>query len=272
MAMNPRLLRPRASGFDPRSISGLSLWLDAGDASTITLNGSNVSEWRDKSGYGSPAASQATAALQPAYTASAINGRPGVSFELTESLVFQSSTASFNYLHNATGATMFVAFLPDAASNPDAIRFVFNNTNNSSASTGITVFIDDRASVSRNNAIFFGVNRGVSGQSTSSVVANNFFPSLIAATVLSVTLDNANATAASRLIARVNGTATATVNSLTNAAAATNASLNMTIGNFGGGGMAGTLSEVLFYQGVLSSSQRSAVERYLGRKYAVTVA
>jgi hypothetical protein len=32
MPMNPRLLRPRASGFDPRSISGLALWLDAADA------------------------------------------------------------------------------------------------------------------------------------------------------------------------------------------------------------------------------------------------
>jgi hypothetical protein len=272
MPQSPRLLRPSATGFNPKSIAGLSLWLDASDSSTITLNGSNVSEWRDKSGYGSPSASQSTAASQPAYTASAINGRPGVSFELTESLVFQGSTASFNYLHNATGATIFVAFLPDAASNPDAIRYLFNNTNNSSANTGLAIFIDDRSSVSRNNALVASVNRGVSGQSTSTIAANNFFSSLVAATVLSVTLDNANATAANRLIARLNGTATATVNSLTNAAAATNASLNMTIGNFGGGGLTGALSEILFYQGVLSSSQRSAVERYLGKKYGVTVA
>jgi hypothetical protein len=29
MAMSPRLLRPRATGFSPRSIPGLALWLDA---------------------------------------------------------------------------------------------------------------------------------------------------------------------------------------------------------------------------------------------------
>jgi hypothetical protein len=36
--------------FRPTDISGLALWLDAADASTITVDGSNnVSEWRDKS-------------------------------------------------------------------------------------------------------------------------------------------------------------------------------------------------------------------------------
>ena len=37
------------SGFSPSDIGGLSLWLDAADESTLTLSGSNVSEWRDKS-------------------------------------------------------------------------------------------------------------------------------------------------------------------------------------------------------------------------------
>lgn len=46
--------------------SALSLWLDAADASTITLNGSTVSQWNDKSGNGRHA-TQATAANQPAW-------------------------------------------------------------------------------------------------------------------------------------------------------------------------------------------------------------
>ena len=41
-----------------------ALWLDASDASTITLNGSTVSQWRDKSGNGNHA-NQAVAANQP---------------------------------------------------------------------------------------------------------------------------------------------------------------------------------------------------------------
>jgi hypothetical protein len=48
----------RSKQFDPRTIPGIGLWLDASDLSTITLNGSNVSQWRDKSGAGMPAAAQ----------------------------------------------------------------------------------------------------------------------------------------------------------------------------------------------------------------------
>jgi hypothetical protein len=51
MAMNPKLLRPRASGFSPKSISGLALWLDATDSTSYTI-ATGVSEWRDKSGNG----------------------------------------------------------------------------------------------------------------------------------------------------------------------------------------------------------------------------
>jgi hypothetical protein len=85
MPMNPRLLRPTAgTGFDPRKIVGLEAWWDASDASTITLNGSNVSEWRDKSGKGRHA-SQVTGANQPAYSPTSWSGRPSVNFTRSSS-------------------------------------------------------------------------------------------------------------------------------------------------------------------------------------------
>lgn len=77
MPMSPRLLRPRATGFNPRSISGLALWFDADDASTITLNGTTVSEWRDKSRNGRHAI-QETAGLQPTYATNSLNGKPAL--------------------------------------------------------------------------------------------------------------------------------------------------------------------------------------------------
>ena len=77
MAMNPRLLRPRATGFNPKSISGLVGWWDASDSATVTLNSGNVSAWADKSGNGRTL-SQATAANQPAYTTGAVNGRNAI--------------------------------------------------------------------------------------------------------------------------------------------------------------------------------------------------
>jgi hypothetical protein len=74
MAMSPRLLRPVASGFNPASISGLAAWYDGAASSTITLNGSTVSQWADRSGNGRNLV-QATAALQPNYNATGLNGR-----------------------------------------------------------------------------------------------------------------------------------------------------------------------------------------------------
>lgn len=48
MPMNARLLRPTVSGFNARAVSGLAMWLDASDASTLTLVSGAVSEWRDR--------------------------------------------------------------------------------------------------------------------------------------------------------------------------------------------------------------------------------
>ena len=64
----------------PANLTGLALWLDANDASTITLNGSTVSQWRDKSGNGRHA-SQATAANQPTYSATGLNGKSTLTFD-----------------------------------------------------------------------------------------------------------------------------------------------------------------------------------------------
>lgn len=63
--------------------SALAMWLDASDSSTITLNGSTVSQWSDKSGRGNNA-TQATAANQPTYSATAwVNNRPALVFDGT---------------------------------------------------------------------------------------------------------------------------------------------------------------------------------------------
>jgi hypothetical protein len=58
----------------------LNLWLAADDAATLTLNGTAVTQWNDKSGKGRHAL-QATAASQPTYTANGLNGLPVVSFD-----------------------------------------------------------------------------------------------------------------------------------------------------------------------------------------------
>ncbi|MFM6314022.1 MAG: hypothetical protein ACKPFK_14530 [Dolichospermum sp.] len=79
----------------PAQIS-TALWLDAADASTIILNGSTVSQWRDKSGNGRNA-TQATAAAQPTYNSTGLNSRPTLSFDgTTDTMTFPGSNV-FGY-------------------------------------------------------------------------------------------------------------------------------------------------------------------------------
>lgn len=71
----------RSGAWTPAALgSSLALWLDAEDASKITLNGSTVSQWQDKSGNNRHA-TQSTAANQPTYTTNGLNGKPVVTFD-----------------------------------------------------------------------------------------------------------------------------------------------------------------------------------------------
>ena len=63
----------------PANLSGLVVWLDAADASTITLDVSKVSQWSDKSGNGNHAV-QSTASSRPSYGAPTINLKNVINF------------------------------------------------------------------------------------------------------------------------------------------------------------------------------------------------
>ena len=65
-------------GFDPRSVPGCCLWLDAADGFAITQPSGNgvVTVWRDKSGLGN----SASATGSPVWTANAIGGLPAIAF------------------------------------------------------------------------------------------------------------------------------------------------------------------------------------------------
>jgi hypothetical protein len=74
------------SGFSPRMIPGSSLWLDAADRSTLTLSGSNVTQWRDKSGL----TNTATSTAGP--TQSTYNGYPVVRFDGSSQFMVSANT------------------------------------------------------------------------------------------------------------------------------------------------------------------------------------
>lgn len=118
----------------------LALWLDADDVSTITLNGSNVAQWDDKSGNNRHAV-QATASNQPAYSATEFNGMPAVVWPNSANTVRMDTVPfaaqSFFFVlryHNGTQANWISAYqgvfsLPSSSSTTGSIGLVSNNVN-----------------------------------------------------------------------------------------------------------------------------------------------
>jgi hypothetical protein len=98
-------------GFDPRSIPDCVVWLDAADTSTLTLSGSNITAWRDKSIYGNHVNS--ISAIPPTYN----SNDSSVNF-LTTSSNFMRGTMSQTYSSNAT-----VFIVPSVTSTGTALGF-----------------------------------------------------------------------------------------------------------------------------------------------------
>lgn len=106
MPINNRLLRAWGAGFSPKSIAGLEAWYDASASSSVTLNGSTVSQWSDLSGNGRSLI-QSTASLQPNYNASGLNGKATLTTTGTQwmqAAAFASSPA----------ATVFIVWKVDS--------------------------------------------------------------------------------------------------------------------------------------------------------------
>jgi hypothetical protein len=72
---SPHPYQPLAPvGVLPTTIPGCILWLDAADASTLTLSGSNITQWADKSGNSNTAV--AGTSTYPIYAQNGLNGAP----------------------------------------------------------------------------------------------------------------------------------------------------------------------------------------------------
>jgi hypothetical protein len=121
--------------------ASLALWLDADDASTITLNGSNVSQWDDKSGNARNA-TQGTAANQPTYLATGFNNKPTLQTDGGDFLQFGVTSLGRNvsgmtltmvgrYAANATFVSNSNDFYVSVGGTSTATRFATtpNSTN-----------------------------------------------------------------------------------------------------------------------------------------------
>ena len=118
--------------FNPTTISGCGLWLDAGDYASFSLSGSSVIQWNDKSGNARHAVVNNGT---PAYSSSGFGGYPTVQITPTGTLRSPAAPGSF-----PTAIVIYIVFQKTGAANYDSL--VTRTVGNQAAP--IEVFSDQR--------------------------------------------------------------------------------------------------------------------------------
>lgn len=229
------------SAFDPRSVSGCHVWLDAADANTITSSGGSVSAWKDKSsnGYSFTAAN---------VTLTSVSNRPVL-----------STTGTGYIVNNSMNLTQPYTIFAVAQCTPHAggYRRIINGLNGTSYDVNLAIGLLDS-----NVATFTG-----NATSWNDVLSNSPAVNGINTTLLySVIVSNASVTPF------VNASNQTVRTGSLNASSLTGMNIfggNGTLSNINGQFWVGNVSEILAYTGVLSTTQRQLIEGYLGWRWGL---
>jgi hypothetical protein len=237
------------SGFTPLSIPSCYLWLDAADANTLTLSGSSVSQWNDKSGNGYHA-SQATPTRRPTLQTNQINGLPAIKWDGVD----DNLTGTMTY--PTTGqTTLLVLFRIVALGDGSPVdQRIFDIGGN-----GYGNFASPSGSLS-SEAILWLAGATYPGSALYTQVAPT----------TGVKLYSVLANGTSSLMWRY-GNAMATFGT---GATITPTGTTYTLGNIASGAnssmFSGQIAEIVFYSRNLTTSERQQVEGYLSYKWGTT--
>jgi hypothetical protein len=235
------------------------MWLDASNDGSLTLNGNTVSEWRDLSGNGRHVA-QATPASQPNAVNRTQNGRRVLDYTGGQEMLGNAATLGF--LRNVSGATIIAAVKWDALSTISLgyTAVIFSSGANSTQARAAL------GSVAPVVSSLSGGGRRVDADSFNRVNGTGTTNPRIASAVF----DYANSDA---FIYAESSLAGSNTSFQTTGNTSDTDSLAVSVGGGNGANLLdGWIGEVLVWPRVLTDAQRLQVERYLGRKWGITVA
>jgi len=249
MGMNPRLLRPTASGFDPRRIAGLEAWFDALTPSSYTQASGQISEWRSR--VGSLSVTQATGNNRPTLfessgnvqgtTRSEINGRQSLYFDGTNDFLLSTATVT---------GSLWTAFAVCRPQSVSLVRTAFSR--------------DPGGAASDRGPQFLRLNNGLS-QSAGFTTAGAYIASAATVTNNNPVVLSAvqTASALQNFVNNTGGTATSGVQ---NSSATV---LRVGVSSGVAENWLGAIGEILLYQRDLNASERLAVFTYLSKRWGV---
>jgi hypothetical protein len=245
------------------------LWLDAADLSTISVT-TGASTWQDKSGN-QRHFTQGTGGTQPTLTPNGLNGLNVLSFNGSQWLTSVSPAATWNFLHNTNGSSVFAVWKTGNSSDPNAVCGLLGTSAVLTANHGSALFFDDRASSSRNEKIVLQVARGVGGVPASLNLSADGAHPPNTPVILSHIGDPGNATAANRSIIRVNNRAAIQLNTATDAASESDASFTLQIGACGNNAFphTGYIAEIVVLASIASARVQQQIKGYLAWRWAL---
>ncbi|MCC7260702.1 MAG: hypothetical protein IT567_06685 [Alphaproteobacteria bacterium] len=254
------LLRSSTAAFAPSDVSGLALWLDASASSTLTLSGSDVTNWSDRSGNANHAA-RASGTQGPNLVTAGQNGKDVIDYTHTNGdNMTVTAASSINNIWDGGGYVAFVARIDSAGG---------SNTGRYLTKEQWTIdFREPSASVVKVNFLkTWSTSNYVARSSSADITVGNYY-------VVEVSY-NADATANDATI-RING-ATETLTEATSPAGTrtSDSSNNLGIGGQASGGTGlsidGRLAEVLVYSTTPTTTEQTSIRNYLAGKWGITV-
>jgi hypothetical protein len=255
--------------FDPSYIS-TALWLDAADAGTVTTDGSNlVSLANDKSGNGR--SFTASSGARPTYSTNALNGKAVFTFSGSQWLTSANAASTWNFLHQDGGAEIIGVWKAGNTSDPNTLYGFWGTNAGTVTNRGIYQRWDDRSASSLNNTLIIA-SAGTGATDPIVDFPGNNVHNANEATILGLTQDFSNTTAADKVRHVVNGTVLAGANTSTSLGFSGNATFTLQIGAVGNNvwPLTGYVAEFLAFNSKLSTVTRQRIEGYLAHKWGLT--
>ena len=237
--------------------------LDASKASSITLNGSTVSQWVDQSANGY-VFSQGTASYQPTLVSAGLNGKNTISW------------GGNDVLNSTAGASTWKFF-------NDGTKYIFCMVAKFQTQAGYVLITDAASGANAGGRIIWETGGALTNASTNAgqsgtysfinTTANGTYASDTWKNV-GILADPANGTAASRSSIKFNNGSSIANNTLTNNNANQNPASTWLLGSYSGDAitdrMIGEVAEIVVVKGTdATDSNRTAIYSYLNSKWGV---
>lgn len=238
-------------------------WYDASDTSTISLSGSKVTQWNDKSANGYHLV-QATDARRPESGTQTINSLNVLQCDNVSTLTSNAAASNYTFL-NYSANTIFMVFKTDSLPAGDPYWLLTTRGGSAGNGAGISIRLQNNTYKIKDQVIDATGSDAVNADSTSTT-------SNATTTLWTLIRDPNNGTAADRSDMRKNAGA-AEKNNATNVSPANQAPVQtLRVFDYTSGGtlgFVGKLAEIIIYNSSLSAGDITTNQNYLISKWGI---